>query len=138
MDTNELSLFVMLHLLDDYTLSKACQVNKKFYKKLCQVEWIKRIVNRFGLTRNQIDKYKYMKSYQQYYYYLDELFDTEMHIDYLLPAAMKNNRVEMVIATLHMGANIRLPYITESLKIAEQKGYHEIVRLLSEAKANIL
>ncbi len=85
MNQEEQALFLSLYYLDDYTLTQACQVNKRFYQKVCQNIWVQRIMNLAGYPdKQEIDKYMVsnyraisgeediVPSYQQYYYLIKD------------------------------------------------------------------
>lgn len=70
MNQEEQALFLTLYYLDDDSLLQACQVNKRFYQKVCQTIWLGRIKDKYGLDRVDVDRNKGNKSYSQYYFEL--------------------------------------------------------------------
>ena len=74
----EQALILSLYYLDDMTLLSACQSNKKIYQRVCNNIWIKRIMDRFGLSIDDIRKYKGNMTYSSYYFHLkDVLYSKE-------------------------------------------------------------
>ena len=47
MNQQEQALFLTLYYLDDTSLAKACQVNKKFYQRICNNIWLHRLKTNF-------------------------------------------------------------------------------------------
>lgn len=90
MNADEQALYLSLYYLDDQSLLNACQVNKRFYQRVCNNIWVQRIMNLVGYRdKQEIDKYmsnhyaiseENNPNYQKYYYYIkgwDETFDME-------------------------------------------------------------
>jgi len=90
--------------LDDPELARACLVNKDFNKKLCNSKlWIQKIIQKFGLTSKQIDKYKGNNTYISYYLYLNK--HQQMTPQEQLLEGAKNGRADLAIIALKRGAN---------------------------------
>ena len=47
MNPQEQALFLTLYYLDDTSLARACQVNKRFYQRICKALWLQRLKNNF-------------------------------------------------------------------------------------------
>jgi len=66
-------LFLTLYYLDDISLGNACQVNKKFYREICNHIWLQRLKQTYGNLIGEFpDKVK-AKSYQEQYILLKGL-----------------------------------------------------------------
>ncbi len=60
---------------DDEELAKLCMLNKNFNKKVCNSGfWAKKIIDRFGLTPEEIRLYKGSNTTWAYYKHLSELY----------------------------------------------------------------
>lgn len=63
--------------LDDEELAKTCMLNKNFSEKVCNSEfWIKKIMDRYGLTPEEIRKFKGNNTSWAYYKHLSEIYHT--------------------------------------------------------------
>ena len=51
MNREEQALFLTLYYLDDTSLAKACQVNKRFYQRVCQALWLQRLQQYKGIIQ---------------------------------------------------------------------------------------
>jgi len=63
--------------LDDEDLAKTCMLNKNFSEKVCNNEfWIKKIMDRYGLTPEEIREFKGNNTLWAYYKHLSEIYHT--------------------------------------------------------------
>ncbi len=57
-----------LGYLDDETLYQACVVNKKFAHRVCNnVMWVNKIMQRTGMSRQEMDLYRGNNNYWAFY-----------------------------------------------------------------------
>lgn len=59
---------------DDEELAKLCMLNKNFNQKVCNSNfWLNKIINRFGLTPEEIQRFRGNNTLWAYYNHLSEL-----------------------------------------------------------------
>ena len=126
----------VLYLLDDADLANVCFLNRDFSKKLCDdTFWLNKIINKYGLTSDEIKKYKKNNSYLAYYVKLSE--DTEnLNPNDMLSMGSKKERADLMIIALKRGANVHVNN-DYPLRYASSYGHTEVVRLLLENGANV-
>ena len=129
----------VLYLLDDTDLMNACSVNKDFSNRLCNDSfWLNKIINKYGLTAEQINKYKKDNTYLAYYLKLNEDTKNRNPADILRMIQRLNfyGREDLVIIALNRGADIHNKD-DEALRYASSHSPAEIVRLLLENGADV-
>ncbi len=92
-------LQLSLGYLDDLSLARACMINKDMNKRVCNnTFWINKIVNRFGLSINEINDYRGNNSYAAYYFDLADWVNVfgGSQLGTLLRKAAKNGRLDVV------------------------------------------
>lgn len=73
MNQQEQALFLTLYYLDDTTLSKACQVNKRFYQRVCNSIWLGRLKNNYPRVIEMFPPVIQHVTYRQQYLLLQSL-----------------------------------------------------------------
>ena len=127
----------ILYLLDDIDLANACLVNKDFSKRICNdTFWLHKIINKYGLTHDEIKRYKKNNTYLAYYLKLNKYILNNEDAPYnILFRGAYNGIADLVIIALRRGANLH-SHDEEPLRWATQQGHIEVVRLLLEHGAN--
>ena len=156
MNNDELALFLSLHYMDDITLARACQVNKHFYRKICNNVWLQRILDIYSIPPEYIPILKHYRGDRSWYeYYIYDLkkcvlssphgdhviieqrvncIEMDSYFNYLSDSA-EGNRLDYVIIGVINGATANA--IGDALIAASSEGYMEIVKYLVEQGANI-
>ena len=73
MNQEELVLYLSLHYLDDISLVKACQVNTRFYQRVCNQIWFDRLEQNYFDVINTFPNTIRVKSYREQYLLLQDL-----------------------------------------------------------------
>lgn len=124
--------------LDDVDLMKACLVNKDFNRKLCNNKaWVRKIMDKYQLSSEEIDRYKRDNTYGAYYMRLNEMVK-EYSPDALLIMSIGLNRPELTLIGLRRGGNINgKSTYNRPLSRAVSAAMPEIVKILLDAGADI-
>jgi hypothetical protein len=120
----EQTLILSLYYLDDTSLLRACQTNKKLYNRVCPNIWLKRIIDNFGLNVEDINKYKGNQSYAKYYFYLKDILysttpslpdNSDFYIDKrwsniqrVLCKNINYDNYDIIKAAIYLGANVNM------------------------------
>ncbi len=129
----------ILNELDDKDLVNVCQTNKKA-QSLCndQVFWMNRVFQRFGYVGGDVlrtNKEKYWPSWSEYYIKDLRKINSSNGDEYLIDGSM-NNRLDHMIISLNIGANIHARNDI-AVKMASKNGHLDIVKYLVSEGANI-
>ena len=127
----------ILNELEDEDLVNVCQTNKKA-QLLCndQVFWMNRVFLRFGYVGgNILRKNKKDRSWSEYYI-KDLRKINSTNADKYLETGSRNGRLDQVIISLNVGANIHTKD-DYALRLASENGHLDIVKYLISAGANI-
>jgi len=73
MNEDDLVLYLSLYYLDDISLVRACQVNTKFYRKVCNQIWFDRLEQNYSDVINTFPESVRTKSYRDQYLLLRDL-----------------------------------------------------------------
>ena len=138
MNQGESALIQALYYLDDATLMAACQSNSKIYFRVCRNIWISRIVNKFGLDINEIERYRQGRTYGEYYFYLLNLSNiSDPNILHpIIERAILDNRLDIVKVGLTVFPRVA-ELDSDVLRNAIDSGHAEMVKLLLENGANV-
>lgn len=119
--------------LDDLSLANACMINSNFSRKICNnTFWINKIIQKFSLNIDDINKYKGNNTYWGYYLFLSDKIDND-DPNLILLDSSANGRMDLVKISLSRGANLYDDAITD----ASFHGNIDIVKLLLNYKADI-
>ena len=154
-----------LSLLDDVDLTNILPIkNRLLQSSLDRTFWLNKIVNKYGLTYDQIEKYRKKNTHAAYYNKLNQdttnktpwniLFlgsnigredlvriglkrgaDPHAENDQALINSSSHGHIEIVRLLLAAGADPHAQY-DYALRLASQNGHTEIVRLLLENGAD--
>ena len=129
--------------LSDADLARACLVSKDFNRKLCNDDvWLRKIQEKFPLSKEEIDRYRGNINYISYYLYLVK-YAARYYSYNLLYVGININRPDLVLIAIRgqnnkQGMKDRLNSgIPPPLSIASLKGRSEIVRILLENGADV-
>lgn len=118
--------------LDDADLSSMCMLNRRFNERICTSNfWKNKIVERFGLTGDEIERYRDGNTYWAYYNFLSTLSTTRTPDNLLLYATVKR-RLDLLNIAISAGAYLE-KYDGRVLRFAVQQNYVEIVDRLLQA-----
>ncbi len=73
MNQDDLVLYLSLYYLDDISLVRACQVNTKFYRKVCNQIWFDRLEQKYSDVINTFPDTIKVRSYREQYLLLQDL-----------------------------------------------------------------
>jgi len=73
MNDEELVLYLSLHYLDDISLVRACQVNTRFYQRVCNQIWFDRLEENYSDIINMFPETIKSRSYKDQYLLLQDL-----------------------------------------------------------------
>ena len=123
----------ILFLLDDTDLIKACSLNENFSKKICNDNfWLNKIINRFGLSGEEVKRYSKGMTYLDYYKKLAADTKGKRRMDLLFAVT----RPDLVTIGLKRGIDVH--FLTDApLRSASQTGKTETVKLLLDNGADI-
>ncbi len=127
----------ILNNLEDEDLVNVCQVNKKA-QLLCndQVFWMNRVFLRFGYVGGDILRAsKENRSWSEYYIKDLRKINKSNDQKYLWKGS-RNGRLDQVIISLNVGANIHGKF-DAALRYSSENGHTEVVKYLISAGANI-
>jgi len=120
--------------LDDADLARACLVNKDFNEKLCNSKaWIRRILDDFPLTLDEINKYRGNNNYASYYLNLKK--NTKFPPKYEMMTYVRKNRPDLVLIALRLG-EVDLIRYSGFLPTAVRGGNKDIIKTLLDAGVN--
>ena len=89
--------------LDDADLARACLVSKDFNKKVCNSKvWIRKIIDNYLLSREEIDKYRGNSSYAAYYLKLKQYAGA--NVNHILARGIYRRSYDLVLMALRLGA----------------------------------
>jgi len=89
--------------LDDASLAHACMINSSFSRKICNNNfWINKIINKYSLSIEEIDKYKGNNTYWSYYLFLSDNVENQDTRVVLVDAAARG-RLDLVKIAIDRG-----------------------------------
>ena len=137
MNQQEQALFLTLYYLDDDTLLQACQVNNRFYQRVCETIWLNRLRDNLGLSKEDADRYKGDRTYAEWYMgVLNKVPNTnEGWLNNVFVRAAADGRTILVKAALHRGADVH-DGDDQALIFASQNNHIEVVEILLVAGAD--
>ena len=120
--------------LDDDDLATMCMLNHRFNERICNSNfWRNKIMERFGLSREEIERYRGGNTYWSYYNFLAT--QSSRDPDSLLIYSTVNRRLDLLNMAINAGANLD-KWDGNNLRYAVQKNYVEIVERLLQAGAD--
>ncbi len=126
----------ILNTLEDKDLVNVCQVNKKA-QSLCndQVFWMNRVFLKFGYVGGDVLRANKGTDRTWSEYYIKDLRKiNSTNADKYIRNGSKNGRLDHVIISLNIGANI---HTYDALRFASYYGHLNVVKYLISAGANI-
>lgn len=135
MTSRELELEIVLNYLDDVGLARACQVNTRFYYRICNSIWLNLTMKNFGLGSDLINKYLGNMNYREYYLDINYRLEKATNFEDLLDISIQWDRLDIARTAINLGADIHYQH-DKPLALASLRGHDNMVILLLSKKAN--
>ncbi len=126
---HELELELLLNYLDDIGLARACQVNTRFYQRVCSAIWLNRITTNFGIGSDLIHQYLRNMTYQQYYLNVNRRINQAESLEELMNNSIQSDRLDLARIAINLGADIYYQN-NRPLALASLRGHDNMVVLL--------
>ena len=128
-------LHMILFYLSNKDIDNFLLTGKTVYQKIGDIFWINKAIKEFGITIQDINKYKKENTYRSYYRKIHSTLNS-VTIDFLLTESVHKNRTDLVKGCIKYGANIHIES-NWPLRSSSYNGRSEIVDVLLKNGANI-